>query len=370
MLVAALSARALAAAAGRAGDAVVALDVFADEDTARHAARCIRLPRAGAGFDRAALVAAVDRLAPTARGLVYGAGFEHDPALLAALAERVALFGNTPETVAAVKDPLRLAGQLARLGLPHPETVADAPPPGETGWLRKAAGGSGGHHVASAAEGAAASGSYFQRRVPGRPISALFAADGRSARVLGYSEQWAAAAAGTPFRYGGCAGPVAPPPSLAAAVARACPALAAATGLIGLNSLDLLVEAEAERFHVIEINPRPGATLDIFDDGAGPPLWRVHLDAIAGRLPDARPASATVSAAAILYAPRALAIPAGMVWPPWTADRGPPGSPVPRDGPICTLRAAAASVASARAQLERRADRLLARLGAGAATAT
>ncbi len=365
MLIAALSGRALAAAARRAGERVVVLDLFADEDTARYAERCLKLPSAGAGVDRDALLAAVEALAPAAQGLVYGAGFEHDPALLTALAARVPLLGNAPETVAAVKDPFRLADHLARLGLPHPETRREVPPHRDGSWLCKAAGGAGGSHVTVATDPAAPPGSYFQRRVAGRPLSALFAANGRAARVLGFSEQWVAAAAAAPFRYGGCAGPVALAQTLADAVAEACGALAATTGLVGLNSLDLLVEEE--RFHVIEINPRPGATLDLFDGRGRLPLWRIHLDAVGGRLPPPTAMPAMVRAAAILYAPGVLAIPPDMAWPRWTADRGAPGGRVPTDAPVCTVHAAAASVAAARRRLARRADRLLARLAGSAA---
>jgi uncharacterized protein len=356
ILVAALSGRALAAAAHRAGERVAVLDLFADDDTERFAARCVKLPPAGAGFERAALLAAVETEAGAARGLVYGAGFEHDPALLAEMAQRMPLLGNTPETVAAVKDPRRLAELLARLGLPHPETRTTPPQRQDGAWLRKAAGGAGGWHIA-VAEGAAP-GCYFQRRVPGRPLSALFAANGARARVLGFSEQWVAAAADAPFRYGGCAGPVTPSPALVAAVTAACDALTAATGLVGLNSLDLMVEDED--FHVIEINPRPGATLDLFDGDL--PLWHIHLDAVAGRLPAPGMPSAAIRAAAILYAPETLAIPHDMAWPRWVSDRGPPGSCVPRGGPVCTVHAAGRSVAAARIMLARRSKELLARL--------
>jgi len=359
-LVAALSGRALAAAARRAGERALVLDLFADEDTRRCAERCIKLPPAGPGFERRALLAAVDELAPSVRGLVYGAGFEHDPPLLAALAKRVPLLGNAPETVAAVKDPRRLARLLARLGLPHPQ-IADAPPlSGQMDWLRKRAGGAGGSHVALVAGTMAAPGNYFQRRAPGRPLSALLAADGRAARVLGFSEQWAAPAADAPFRYGGCAGPVTLPPRLAGAIADACSALTVATGLVGLNSLDLLVEEE--RFHILEINPRPGATLDLFDGRAGLSLWRLHLDALRGRLPPAQTVPGPVRAAAVLYAPSAIAIPRDMIWPRWTADRETRGNRVARDAPVCTVHAVAASVAAARAQLDRRSGQLLARL--------
>ncbi|HET7593991.1 MAG TPA: ATP-grasp domain-containing protein [Stellaceae bacterium] len=362
-LIAALSGRALAAAAARAGERAIVLDLFADRDTARHAKACVALPRGPYGFARKAVLEAVARRAGEVRGLVYGAGFEHDPALLGDIAKLVSLLGNSPETVAAAKDPLAFAALLARLGLPHPPTTRE--PPHGDGWLRKSIGGSGGGHIAPASVAAPDAGDfYFQKRVAGRAVSAAFLADGRSAHVLGFSEQWIAGDAASPFRYGGCAGPVPLPPALAAAIEAACHAIASALGLIGLNSLDLLIDGDG--FHIIEVNPRPGATLDIFDGQRGISLWRLHLDAVAGRLPSVpSDAPAETRAAAVVYAAERIVIPAAMAWPAWTADRGTAGTIVDRGEPVCTVRARAATARAARDHAERRGARLLAQLAAG-----
>ena len=99
---------------------------------------------------------------------------------------------------------------------------------------------------------------------------------------------------------------------------RAAEAVTAACGLRGLNSIDFLVDGEA--FTLIEINPRPGATLDIFEDCGGA-LFRAHVDACLGRLP-ARPlAFEGAAAAAIAYARRDIAAMPELDWPDWTADR-------------------------------------------------
>ena len=359
VLIAALSGRALAAAAARAGERVIVFDLFADRDTARCAESCSQLLCGPVGFERRAFLAAVERVAGAVRGFVYGAGFEHDPDLLGEIARRMPLIGNRPEVVAAVKDPLGFAVFLARLGLPHPATSREAPL--GAGWLRKMVGGSGGSHIAPAAGAAAAPETYFQRHVAGRAISASFLADGISAHVLGFTEQWTSGDAAAPFRYGGCAGPVALSPQLANAIEAACDAVAAAIGLVGLNSLDLLVEQD--RFHVLEVNPRPGATLDIFDGLGGLSLWRLHVDAVAGRLPSARRAEpAKARAAAIVYAPQAVVIPEAMAWPTWTADRGMPGTVIGRSEPVCTVRASAATAAAARAEVARLSASFLAQL--------
>lgn len=360
ILIAAFSGRALAAAARRAGDDVEVADLYADLDTARYARACWKLPGGARGFERDALIAAVERRAAAVRGLVYGAGFEHDPDLLAALAARLPLLGNPPDVVAAVKDPLRFAALLARLGLPHPPTTLT--PPRVGAWLAKEAGGTGGTHIAPAEQMCAAPERYFQQHIPGRALAALFLADGHGASTLGFSEQWVDGDDGAPFRYGGCAGPARPEPPLASAIAEACSALAQALCLVGLNSLDLLVDGDT--FHILEVNPRPGATLDIFDRGPGVPLWRLHLEGVAGRLPPVAECGGGARAAAVVYAPWDIAIPMGLSWPRWTADRGGAGTVVRRGEPICTVTAAAPSLAAARDVAARRARRLLDRLEA------
>jgi len=416
-LIAAISGRALAASASRAGDRPCVLDLFADEDTAAFSLSCQALSSHGGSFDAEALAAEVQALGGRVRGLVYGSGFESMPGLLTRLAGILPVLGNPAEVVARVKDPFEFAAVLARLGLPHPEITCGPVPDG--GWLRKAIGGAGGAHVVPAnapssplplaGEGGArlregegifprlqrfwhrgggasphppspagwappspASGRgavergnvYFQRRVPGRPVSVCFLGDGRRAACIGFSEQWTDGTEAAPFRYGGCAGPAILPPDSARMLTDACGALVAAFSLIGLNSLDLLVEGE--RFQVIEINPRPGASLDIFDGLGGLQLWRLHLDAIEGRgLPAVIDLPGGVArAAAVIYAPCDLVIPDGMVWPGWAADRGRAGSVIGRGDPVSTVSAEAPSLAAARDRVEIRGMRLLELLAA------
>ncbi len=354
VLIIALSGRALAAALRRDGDRCIVLDHFADEDTRRYADNCFALPSDGMGFDRDQLLDRVERLRDGVDGLVYGAGFEHDPALLAALARRMPVIGNPPDVVAAVKEPFGFAALLSRLGLAHPAVRGTKPD--ETGWLRKRRGGSGGTHIDIVERGEPESGSYWQRRAAGIPVSALFLADGRHALVLGHSAQWTAPCAAAPFRYGGCAGPLPIAGRLAAAIGEACAAITRAVGLRGLNSLDMLVADDA--FTVLEVNPRPGASLDVFDHL---PLWRYHRDAIVGRLPQSVPAPRRARAAAIRYAPARLRIPPSP-WPAWSADRSPPGTVIEQDEPVCTVFASGATATAARAGAERRASLLLHRL--------
>ncbi|MGH6853307.1 MAG: ATP-grasp domain-containing protein, partial [Methylocella sp.] len=285
ILIAASSGRALAAAARRAGFRPLAADFFDDSDT-RGFCAANRLIAGGldSGFRGESLIAALESLtegeAPC--GLVYGAGFEDRAGLLEVIARRWTLFGNPPAVVRRVKDPVRLAELCTILNIPHPKFSARMPRD-RRHWLVKSVGGSGGSHVAPAgARRTEGERIYFQRIAAGEPVSILFLADGAKAWMVGSSRQWAAPAPGEPFRFGGSLRPAGLSPGLETRLRRAAEAITAACGLRGLNSIDFLVEGS--EYTLIEVNPRPGATLDIFEDRGGS-LFRAHIDACLGRLP-------------------------------------------------------------------------------------
>lgn len=365
MLIAATSGRALAACARRAGFVPLVADLFDDLDTRALAGASLRVPGGLArGFAPGALAAALDRLAAGRRpeGLVVGSGFEDRPGLLGALGARHGLIGNAPATVATAKDPPGFAALCGGLGIPHPEIRLEggreAPRSGD--WLRKRRGGSGGAHVAPA-RSPAHRGFYLQRRAEGAAVSALFLADGARCLILGFSRQWADPAPGRPFRYGGAVRPASVTDAQADAMGRAVARLAPALGLVGLNSADFLLRPDG--MDLLEINPRPGATLDIFADTQGR-LFHMHVDACRGRLPGRPPAFAGSNAACVAYAPRALDLPAGFCWPDWAADRQAPGTPVAKGAPLCTVLAAAGDAEEAAGLARARAASILRLAGA------
>jgi predicted ATP-grasp superfamily ATP-dependent carboligase len=291
------------------------------------------------------------------RGVVCGTGFEDRPQLLARIAERWRLLGNTPEIVAAMKDPERFASLCREIDVPHPEIAMELPTD-PTDWLVKRRGGAGGSHVATARDGAVqAKREYFQRRVCGTPVSALFLADGRDATILGFSAQWAAPTERQPFRYGGAARPATLAPALRDALAAAVHRIARASALVGLNSADFLVDGAD--FRLLEINTRPSATLEIFE----PPeesLFALHVAACEGALISMPPALAGAAASAIVYAREDIASFPALAWPDWAADRPRVGSKVGADEPLCTVNAAAPTLEEAKALVTERLETVLA----------
>ncbi|WP_247894058.1 ATP-grasp domain-containing protein [Azospirillum endophyticum] len=369
ILVAALSGRAIAQAVARTGAVVATLDQFGDADLPAPARRVPGDPVAG--FDGDALIAAARALAPPGSGLVVGSGFEQAPDLLAALikAGPYRLLGNGPEVVRAVKDPTDFAARLAALGLEelsigHPETRTEPPGdavPGE--WLVKRTGAAGGWHIVPWDGGPLPGGHYLQRRAAGRPASVAFIAD-RSGRceLVAVSRQWADSAPDAPYRYGGAVLPVAVPLSLADRLAEAARRIAAEFGLVGLNSLDLLVDGgmDGPSVTVLEVNPRPGATLDLLERHRPGGVMRAHLDASSGRdwsLGAPRPG---VIAGAVAYVTAAMTVPVGFAWPPWCADLPRAGSVVEAGQPLCSVTAWGGDEGEARRRLSSRIERIVA----------
>ncbi|MBV9393059.1 MAG: ATP-grasp domain-containing protein [Methylobacteriaceae bacterium] len=247
------------------------------------------------------------------------------------------------------KDPFAFARLCAELDIPHPE-ICFAPPGDPQHWLAKRVGGSGGWHISPANVRAPAEGVYFQRRVTGQPISALVAGTRGAARVIGWSAQWISPAADAPYRWGGAVQPARIDPDLQARLDDSARNLAAAAAIVGIASIDFLVDET--RWHVLEINPRPGGTLDIFDDGRGR-LFEMHVQACGGRLIDP-PHYRCAQACVIALAERDIDTMPHMRWPDWCADLQAGGTRVEAGAPVCTIRAAADDPDTARRLVEHR----------------
>jgi predicted ATP-grasp superfamily ATP-dependent carboligase len=188
---------------------------------------------------------------------------------------------------------------------------------------------------------------YFQRAAPGVPVSVLAVAGGRGT-AFALTRQWTSPRGRRPYRYGGAVSGVPVDPEMEARLIDAALAVIAEFGLVGLMSFDFLVEGS--EVLLLEVNPRPGASLDVLDDAHGS-LFAAHVTAARGENPAAllkgRWSPPPAAAAAYLYADRgALAVPA-LAWPDWTADRPAPGTAVARGQPLATVTAEALTSAEA-----------------------
>ena len=408
ILLVAVSARMLAELAVRAGHEAVALDRFGDLDLQRLCPSVSVLRDLGGRGGMAALVEAAEEI--PAPSVIYGAGLENQPELVARLATGRRLLGCPPETLERVRDPATLGASLRAAGLAYPLTFAardaprwpertsstlavqDAPRRAERTsstfaardargqadrsprWLRKPLRGGGGRGVREWRGGALHGEVVVQEHISGLACSAAAVADGRAATLLGVSEQLIGQRGFGARGHSWCGNLV--PPRLEAAQRRAlaadaraiCSHLALAFGVRGLFGVDLVWDGE--RAWVVEVNPRPTGSLECVEAAHDVGVFAAHLDGCAGRLPSIPPAQAPRRAAgkAILFATRDVRVGDTRDWPArGIRDVPHPGERIAAGAPICTLVSVQESPAAVFADLEARAAALRAELDERAA---
>ncbi len=369
LLIAAVTGRALAASARRAGRPVVVLDYFADRDTCGLAAACRAVVSAhGLRFDRRQLLAGAEELAPRAMstGLVYGSGFEGRIPLLARLSAGRRLFGNAPSVVSTVRRPETFFPLLDRLGIEYPEVRAVAPAE-ISGWLIKEPGGAGGTRVRYAGRGRVPATAYFQRHMPGTVCSVLFLANGRKAFIVGFNRQWTSRAhPDLPFLYGGAVGSIPLPAPVDQQIRDRLDALVEVTGLVGLNGVDFLLDGES--WSVLELNPRPTATMELYDADYPRGLLDAHLRACTGDLPEPVSPGGISRASSVVHAARAWQVDHRFEFPLWCRDVPQPGTHIAPGDPVCTVHAEAVTPDAAVALVRERQRQAEGAFGEAAAT--
>lgn len=348
-LIVGLSTRAVAESAVRGGHPIVTLDYFGDRDQAALARnlslmRDFRLPFSAGGLLRASRQV-------NCRQVLYISNLENHPDVVGELSRERCLLGNPPAVLRRVRDWGTLRAYCRRSGLSFPATVLageelDGDPVGP--WLVKPVRSGGGHGIRSW-RGEPLDGDHFlQRWLPGRPASAAFVADGRHAVVLGLTEQLIGRQELGARGMAWCGNilPLSLPAGQRGAVLLAVDSLvqqlASEFELRGLNGVDLVISDDLQ-VHLLEVNPRYTASMELVEEAYGLNMFSLHLDAMAGRLPGwslASRADTTWHGKGIVYARQDVTMPDTEAWRagsrrdiPYTGDR------VGAGRPICTVLA-------------------------------
>ena len=311
VLVVAVSARMLATLAVADGYEVVAVDRFGDVD--------LRAVAPGAtARSSAGLVALAEDV--EADAVVYGAGMENRPDLVERLAAGRELLGTPADLLPAVRDPWALA-DVVRV----PETRRAAAV-GAAGWLRKPLRGGGGRGVRRWSGGRLRRTEILQRRVDGLSCSAVAVGNGRDAVVLGPHR--AAAPRLLVDRQRGAASPTTSARQLRAA----CEAVVVRFGVRGAFGIDAIWDGR--RAWVLEVNPRPTASLELF----GPGAFALHVRGARGLDLDGPLPPACDKVKVVLFADRDVRAPAPGWWPQGLVRDVPhEGEEITRGHPVCTL---------------------------------
>ena len=402
------SVRALAESAHRAGWDVYAADLFCDIDLQSISADAVSVAHAqscdGDGYPWSLLAAATTF--PPAAAWCYTGAIENHPDLVDAIAATRPLAGNPGDVLRLVRDPAQVAAAASAAGLVFPETrFSPNGVPVDGSFLIKPLAGAGGRGIHRWTPEMAADHDrrhadevhplhVWQRYEAGHPLSAAFSLSPGKGRLLGLSrqligERWCRAG-----RFAWCGAvtlwPVAGPSEydhLAARLQRLGDVLAERFHAIGLVGVDLVVDA-AGRLSVIEINPRPTASMELFERSGICSIADSHLSACgfpaSARLPQpAGPAKPTpIWSKAVLFAEQATPVSRPLIdamvreakawtesdagWPA-LADIPRPGQVLSAGGPAVTLFAAARTADEAIATLRGRVARIDALLTAARA---
>jgi predicted ATP-grasp superfamily ATP-dependent carboligase len=348
LLIVGASARAAVHSALRAGFAPIAVDLFGDRDL-RQVAAAVTIRRWPAD------VPGVCRQAASAPWMYTGA-LENHPRIVAAVSALRPLWGNSPAVLRRIRDPVRVATVLRATGLPALEVrAASDPPPADGRWLlkpRRGAAGHGIHRWTGDAQDARSrlAPHYFQRIVPGLPLSAVFVGLPPTAKLLGISRQWIGveALSAGPFAYCGSIGPLWLAAEMQRQIERTGDELARCFSLRGLFGIDFVQDAGIA--FPVEVNPRYTASVEVLEQALGVSAIALHAEAFGASVAGS-PGGVSgprIVAKAILYAPENIVIPAldAFLSPdpirslPDFADLPETGAQIPRGRPICTVLAA------------------------------
>lgn len=367
-----VSTRAAAESAARAGFEVTAIDAFGDLDQQPS----VEARRVNGAFSPSAAVRAAQDV--EADAVAYLSNFENHPDAVAALAEGRALWGNSPDVLHRVRDPILLRQAIGRHGLSTLEayvvsdfsrTSGEVRLKPDTTYLVKPLASGGGHRVRPWRHGTRLPrGCYLQEFIEGTPGSIVFVAAGGTAVPLGVSRQLVGEDAfGAPaFRYCGNILAHAGDAGLVDAAWTLAQAVAEEFSLVGVNGIDFVARDRVP--WAVEVNPRWCASMELVERAYGIGVFAAHAAACTtATLPtfDLRRTGRGGGAVgkAIVFARRDVTVGDTHAWLPASGDDVDaairdvprPGQTIAASRPVCTVFAEASDSEACRAELHHRA---------------
>jgi predicted ATP-grasp superfamily ATP-dependent carboligase len=375
VLIAGVSARAMAESAARGGYEVTSLDAFGDLDRSPGVTALSLTRDFGAPFSSRALVRASRSIACDV--VAYLSPLENYPSAVMELGEGRVLWGNDASVLRRARDPSVIDALFERA---RREAVQR-----ETRWLLKPRASGGGHGIGWWRPGEpVARGAYVQRFVDGIAGSIAFVAAHGKASPLCLTRQLIGdpGLGASGFRY--CGNVLAPAgdvqfdrdDELFAAAHGLAELAARDLGLVGVNGIDFIAKDGVPV--AIEINPRWSASMELVERAYGISVFRAHAAAcVSGALPELdlvqhRRTGTRAFGKAIIFARHDITCEDTESWlsNEDIRDVPHPGEHIARGRPVCTIFADAADSAGCEAALKRRAAALYATLDAWAAVPT
>ena len=248
--------------------------------------------------------------------IVVGAGVENEPGLLE-ICGFDKYWSNSASTIKKVRDPLFLSKFLQNQSLSFPKTLSPhdkLPNIGE--WLVKDQRCSGGLGIREW-DGQRSLQEYevLQEKINGDLMSANFLSDGKSAILIGLTRQYAGVQelGVPPFYWCGNTAPYMDK-NLEKEISQVLNNLAQECEIVGVNGIDFILQDEIP--YLLEINPRWTGSLELFERLYGLNMFRLHVNACRGELPESLPSlpDQTVIGKGILYADRDITLGDTSTW--------------------------------------------------------
>ncbi len=366
ILVIGISVRAFVESAVQSRYPVVALDAFGDEDL-RALAGCYSLPRDfNVPYSARALFEASRQL--DFHSVAYTSNLENHPEILQRFESTHPLAGNSPASVAAIRDWPVLFARLRAGGFSVPETLSRQNSRGlDEGrqWLSKPVKSGGGHGIFLLHGQTPEKETLVQEFIAGKACSATFVANGSETVLLGITEQLIGDCHfGTQgYRYCGNILPLPealePGLPVVSRVRRLCEFLVREYGLIGINGFDFILNRD--EVYLIEVNPRYSASMELIERAYGLSIFGCHMEAVVDRrLPEFRLESRLSSdrffGKSILFCEKDSVCPGVLNMPGCQLRDIPAPDQLLRKGsPVCTLLAQGATRAETYGELVRQA---------------
>jgi predicted ATP-grasp superfamily ATP-dependent carboligase len=330
ILIIASSVRLLAQAAKNAGLKPLVIDIFVDRDTQQYAEAFKRV----SSLSETQLTSVVDHFIQRygVTHVIYGSGFEYYPESLRYLDNKLIVLGNSIDTFLRTQDKSDFFSSLDKLSIPYPE-VCFVAPNNQAGWLVKPIQGQGGLGIQRyRPKQQVRSLVYWQKFQAGAQYSVLFLADGKSAQMIGFNTQWTIdLGEGREFIFSGIINSCELLNEDKERITDWLHKLACEFRLKGLNSLDF-IQAD-DKIFVLEINPRPSASMQLYDAD----LLSRHIKSSQGQLTDYAPSKKGYTGYQIVYAKQDITIPYAFEWPNGCMDLPEFGVTYRTGEPVCSI---------------------------------
>ena len=279
ILVIGLSTRMLVKSLSNSHD-VFAIDVFGDLDTLETACGWRSIGNANYLIDETRFLKVfknvVKEYSPTA--FIHSSGFEGKYHLIEKAEKTLPHYGLPVKRIKKVRDSAIFFKMLSKLKVNYPETIVKGfgvkcP----RGWLRKSFDTAAGSGITKKNDSNLNSQSiYLQKEISGKPMSVFFLAGREKIKVFGFCENLYINKNSSPYYFAGLIGPIQICNRLISKIFEIIKKISNEFNLIGLNGLDFILMSE--KIYVLEVNPRPTAAMEIFENFFRCSLLDLHCD--------------------------------------------------------------------------------------------